>query len=69
VHIHLEQHPERIALTIRDEGMGFDWRGFETLSEDRLFDLHGRGIALAKNAFDGLAYSSPGNVVTCWSAL
>jgi DNA-binding response OmpR family regulator len=69
VHIHLEQHPERIALTIRDEGMGFDWRGFETLSEDRLFDLHGRGIALAKNAFDGLTYSSPGNVVTCWSAL
>lgn len=67
VHIHLERHPDRIALTIRDEGSGFDWRGFETLSEERLFDLHGRGIALARNAFDGLTYAAPGNVVTCWS--
>ena len=67
VRIYLEQHPDRIALSIHDEGMGFDWRGFETLSEDRLFDLHGRGIALAKNTFDGLTFSATGNVVTCWS--
>ena len=67
VHIHLERHDDRIALTIRDEGMGFDWRGFETLSENRLFDLHGRGIAIANKIFDGLTYSAPGNIVTCYS--
>lgn len=69
VHVHLERCPDRLTLTIRDEGKGFDWHEFDTLSEDRLFDLHGRGIALARNAFDGLTYSSPGNVVTCWSML
>jgi DNA-binding response OmpR family regulator len=69
VHIHLERHDDRIALTIRDEGMGFDWRGFETLSENRLFDLHGRGIAIANKIFDGLTYSAPGNIVTFYSKL
>lgn len=69
VRVHLERCPDRLTLTIRDEGKGFDWHEFDTLSEDRLFDLHGRGIALARNAFDGLTYSSPGNVVTCWSML
>lgn len=69
VRVHLEHRPDRMTLTISDEGKGFDWHEFDTLSEDRLFDLHGRGIALARNAFDGLTYSDPGNVVTCWSML
>ncbi len=69
VRVHLEHHPDRTTLTICDEGKGFNWHEFDTLVEERLFDLHGRGIALARNAFDGLTYSAPGNVVTCWSML
>ena len=69
VRVHLEYSAERVTLRICDEGKGFNWNEFETLAEERLFDLHGRGIALARNAFDGLTYSAPGNVVTCWSAL
>lgn len=67
VRVHLEHRPDRMSLTICDEGKGFDWHKFDTLAEERMFDLHGRGIALARNAFDGLTYSAPGNIVTCWS--
>lgn len=69
VRVHLEQRPDRMTLTISDEGRGFDWHEFDMLTAERLFDLHGRGIALARSAFDGLRYSAPGNVVTCWSTL
>lgn len=68
VQIKLERQYDQIILEIADQGSGFDWHKFDTISEDRLFDLHGRGIALARNSsFDGMAYSPIGNVVSCWA--
>lgn len=68
VQVRVERQHDRIILEIADQGSGFDWHKFDTIPEDRLFDLHGRGIALARNSsFDGMAYSPIGNVVSCWA--
>jgi DNA-binding response OmpR family regulator len=66
VTIHLRQLPDRTELTISDEGSGFDWKKYEEISKDRIFDLHGRGIPLARNlCFDQCQYHDKGNSVTC----
>jgi CheY-like chemotaxis protein len=50
---------------IEDMGPGFDWRGYLDISSDRIFDSHGRGIAMARHlAFSDLIYEGRGNVVT-----
>lgn len=68
VHILLERQESRIQATITDEGSGFTWQEFDTLDESRMFDLHGRGILLARmNCFDGVTFHEKGNVVRCWS--
>lgn len=59
--------PERLQFTIRDQGQGFDWRGYLDFAPERAFDLHGRGIAMAaKLSFDGLEYQGNGNTVLAW---
>ena len=68
VQIKVERKHDRIILEIADQGPGFDWHKFDTISEDCLFKLHGRGIALARNSsFDGMVYSPTGNIVSCWA--
>lgn len=70
VHISLERLDDRVQITITDEGRGFTWSDFDVLSETRMFDLHGRGILLARsNCFDGVTFYDKGNVVCCWSAI
>jgi DNA-binding response OmpR family regulator len=52
-------------VTILDQGKGFRWQNYVDFSPERAFDLHGRGIALAKaTSFDSLEYSGSGNEVT-----
>lgn len=47
-----------------DEGNGFDWNKYLEMSPDRAFDMHGRGIAMARMlSFDDLQYQGKGNVV------
>lgn len=54
----------KTVFTITDEGKGFNWRNYVDLTMDRVFDTHGRGIAMAKKlAFDELEYVGAGNVV------
>lgn len=54
-----------IAFTIADEGPGFDWRRYLTVAPERVFDSHGRGIAMANlMSFQRLEYHEPGNRVT-----
>ena len=56
--------PEAYRVTIVDQGSGFDWRSYVELSPERVFDLHGRGIALSKaTSFDSLTYLGNGNCV------
>ena len=49
---------------ITDEGKGFDWHSYIDLTLERAFDIHGRGIAMArKMAFEAMAYMGAGNIV------
>lgn len=70
VTIQLSRLEDRVLVKIADEGSGFNWHDFEQLDEKRIFHIHGRGIALARNScFDAVEYSGLGNVVTCYSLL
>ena len=43
---------------------GFDWKAYLEFSAERVFDLHGRGIAMSKAvSFDSLEYQGNGNTV------
>jgi CheY-like chemotaxis protein/anti-sigma regulatory factor (Ser/Thr protein kinase) len=54
-----------IEFTITDQGPGFDWQRYLTVAPERVFDSHGRGIAMAKlMSFHRLEYHDPGNRVT-----
>ncbi len=54
-----------IIITVKDQGPGFDWRSYLTISPERLFHSHGRGIAMANlRSFDRLEFCDPGNCVT-----
>jgi DNA-binding response OmpR family regulator len=53
-----------LRFTIRDQGDGFDWRGYLDMSPERAFDTHGRGIAMSRMiSFDSLEYRGCGNEV------
>lgn len=55
-----------INIRITDEGSGFDWRQYQTLDTNRVFDNHGRGIIMARNlAFENMIYHGSGNDVEC----
>ncbi len=62
--VRMERAEAGIRFTIRDQGSGFDWRGFLDFDPLRAFDPNGRGIALARQlAFSHVAYEGCGNVV------
>lgn len=68
VYVELARLDDRVEISVRDSGEGFDWRSYETISEERMFDVHGRGIAMARYmCFDGVEYEGSGNVVRFWS--
>jgi DNA-binding response OmpR family regulator len=55
---------DRTVLTVTDEGAGFDWRPFLEIQPERVFDLHGRGIAMSRLMnFDKLEFVGNGNEV------
>ncbi len=55
-----------VQITITDQGVGFDWQSYLTIDENRAFDSHGRGIAMAKLiSFDAIEYRGVGNQVVC----
>lgn len=57
----------RFCLTIEDQGEGFDWQPYLDFSQERAFDLHGRGIAMANHSgLQNLTYLGQGNVVEVW---
>jgi len=53
-----------IRFQIQDPGDGFDHKKYRTISEDRLFDSHGRGVVISVSSFDELIYNEKGNMVT-----
>ena len=54
--------PAQIAVLIRDEGPGFDYDRFLHFDESRVFDNHGRGIAMASFSLS-MRYLGNGNAV------
>jgi phosphoserine phosphatase RsbU/P len=64
VDVEYERDDEKIRITVRDQGAGFDWRPYLEPDPTRVFDTHGRGITIARRlSFDDLEYRDPGNVV------
>lgn len=63
--ISVRREAAKVHFRIADQGPGFDWRNFLDISTERIFDSHGRGIAMARHlAFTDLCYEGRGNVVT-----
>ena len=64
VEVMFERIPHAIRFTIRDQGEGFDWRKYLDFDPARIFDPHGRGIAMARiMSFSALEYQGNGNTV------
>lgn len=63
-HLHFHRDGDSIHLRIEDQGAGFDWRRYLDFEPERMFDAHGRGIAMARQmAFSRLEYQGRGNCV------
>lgn len=66
VEVTFEATDDKITLTVRDQGDGFDWQKYLNIDPDRATDDHGRGIAISRmRSFDDMEYVYPGNEVTC----
>jgi CheY-like chemotaxis protein/serine phosphatase RsbU (regulator of sigma subunit) len=64
VEVRCQRQGEHLRICIRDQGAGFDWRGFLAMDDARVFRPNGRGIALAREvAFETMEYRGPGNQV------
>lgn len=66
VTLEFERTPKEFHLRVTDEGKGFDWHPYLHISMERLTEINGRGIALARLvSFDRLEYVGVGNEVVC----
>jgi CheY-like chemotaxis protein/anti-sigma regulatory factor (Ser/Thr protein kinase) len=64
VEIVFERLENALRFTIRDQGKGFDWEKYLDFDPARIFDTHGRGIAMARKlSFSTLEYQGNGNTV------
>ena len=65
VSIEFSRDINEIKFLIADQGRGFDWEQYMEISPNRIFDNHGRGIAMANLiSFDQLEYLDTGNKVS-----
>ncbi len=64
VDVTLKKLSGEIRLHIKDDGAGFDWRSYLEIRPERIYDSHGRGIAISKDlSFDVVEYLGKGNEV------
>lgn len=64
IRVTLKHEVTRVVTTIEDEGDGFDWAPFSEYDPERMLDLNGHGIAIARGvSFDEVSYLGKGNVV------
>ena len=64
VEVVYERTDQEIHIRIRDQGAGFDWQNYASVEPSRVFDSHGRGIAVAQiMSFDRVEYFGNGNEV------
>jgi DNA-binding response OmpR family regulator/anti-sigma regulatory factor (Ser/Thr protein kinase) len=61
VTVRFEREADRVTVSIRDQGPGFDPAPYLEIDPTRVFDSHGRGIAIANLlSFDSLRYRDSG---------
>jgi len=61
--VEIERVDDGVIFTIRDEGSGFEFAQYLEIDPQRVFDAHGRGIAMARLlSFDDLRYEDGGRV-------
>ncbi len=59
--VRFQRYDDTIQIAIEDEGPGFDPEPYLSIDPNRVFDTHGRGIALARlMSFDALSYDHGG---------
>lgn len=64
VRVQAQRQEGMMQVRIEDEGCGFAWQEFLTISPDRAFAPNGRGIAVSRQmAFADMRYLGCGNVV------
>ncbi len=63
VEVCFKKNADFIEVHIKDQGQGFDYNNYSHFSPERAFDLHGRGIVIAKNELQTIDYIHPGNQV------
>lgn len=64
VHVMWKKTDSAYIVIVTDQGNGFEWQKYLEFSPERVFDLHGRGIAMSKvMSFDSLEYLGNGNTV------
>lgn len=70
VEVEFKRTETEVTVQICDQGPGFDWQSYLEIGAERVFDRHGRGIALAgEMSFDKIQYTGSGNEVICSVAL
>jgi CheY-like chemotaxis protein len=62
VRVHLKKINDEMMVRVEDEGQGFDYTPYLKFDDDRIFDTHGRGIAIT-NTHLHVKYSDKGNTV------
>jgi len=62
VHVSFRRLPDKILVRVEDCGKGFDFNKYLFFDDTRIFDNHGRGIALLNSTFK-LHYLDDGNKV------
>jgi DNA-binding response OmpR family regulator len=62
INLDVKKHGSTVTVLVEDQGAGFDYSSYLEFNEDRAFDTHGRGIAMAR-AYLGLEYQGKGNRV------
>jgi len=62
VELRLNKHHDKTTMTIKDQGTGFEFNKYLNFDEARVFDNHGRGIAIART-FLSVEYVGNGSEV------
>jgi DNA-binding response OmpR family regulator len=64
VSVTVSRQDSLIQVLIQDQGAGFDWQKYLEIDPDRIFDPHGRGIAMSRMmSFESMEYLGNGNTV------
>ena len=69
-YLSFEASDDALAVLIKDQGAGFNWRNYMDISPDRATHPNGRGIATSKMlSFSSIEYRGCGNEVLCTVAI